>query len=308
VVAGAFRAQVEVEARHHRKISLLSVLQVQYSHRASLAVSDLHHVRQILDQLSEAILSAIDDTLPQHWLLPHVLRNLIELEECPSYLMVLAYYWCSTIFEKRGSLRNWEALLLTSLEVGFRHCDVRDRHIPVVLAHTKHHLEMVDTIFKSQKTKAIADLLYVWIAGGSYKAPTHALLSLCIEHIMGLHDLIPSSPRLRSLVVRSIELMGYAGFERVGTERFIQMLDHLCVTLEDMDGKSLWLQLLLETIQTPEGVQLLPHQYWELLVEVAVSETPLYGRGTAYNPRVTTFLTEHQQNRILGKADKSDKT
>lgn len=255
-------------------------------------ISDLGHVERILDQLSEAILSAIIGTHLQRRLLPYVLRDLIKLEEHPLYLTGLAYDWCSAIFENRASLWGWEDLLLTSLEVGFRHCDVRDRRTPVVLTHTKHHLEMVDTIFKSQKTEAIADLLYAWIAGGSREAPTHALLDLCTEHIMGLHDLIPSSPRLRSLVIRSVELMG---FERVGVQRFIQMLDHLRVTTEDTDWKSLWLRRLLEILQISEGIQLLPHYYWELLVEVAVSETPLSGREIAYDPRITTFLTESQE-------------
>ena len=243
----------------------------------------------------EAILSVLNGTdYHQHGLLPYALRDVNRLEQRNPHLTGLAYDWCSAIFENRQSLRCWEDLLLFSLEVGFRRFDVRDRH-SANLTHTEHHLRMVDTIFKSQKSEAIADLLHAWITGGSHEAPTHTLLSLCTEHIMGLHDLIPSSPRLRSLVIRSIELMGYRGFEGVGVQRFIQMLEHLRVAPEDMNWKSLWLQLLLETLQTSEGVQLLPYHYWELLVEVAVSAAPLFGREIAYDHRVTTFLVETQE-------------
>ena len=250
---------------------------------------------RILNQISEAILSVINGTdYLQHELLPHVLCDANRLEGRDPHLTGLAYDWCSVIFENRQSLRGWEDLLLLSLEIGFRRFDVRDQH-SANLTHTEHHLRMVDAIFKSQNSEAIADLLHAWITGGSYEVPTHALLSLCTEHIMGLRDLIPSSPRLRGLVIRFIELMGYRGFEGVGAQRFIQMLDHLHATLEDMDWKSLWLQLLLEILQTSEGIQLLPHHYWELLIEVAVSEAPLYGREVAYNPRVTAHLTEAQE-------------
>ena len=50
----------------------------------------------------------------------------------------------------------------------------------------------------------------------------------------------------------------YMGFEGVGVQGFIQMLDHLRVTLKDAERKSLWLRLLLEILRTSEGVQLLP--------------------------------------------------
>ena len=170
------------------------------------------------------------------------------------------YGWCSAIWENRQNFGDKERLLLVCLEIGFRRLDAREPYIGTFLTHTEHHKGLADVVFESQKSEAIADLLRAWTAGGHSFGSAHLLLSDYAGHLIDLDSLIPFSSRLRRLIVRSIEVIGYRAFEDVGVERFIQLLDHLNVTVEDMDDKDEWALLLLDAIRSSRGAQYLPHR------------------------------------------------
>jgi len=234
-----------------------------------------------------------------------MLRDLIKLEYPPGFLTTIAYEWCSVIYEKRKRIPDWGSLLLVCLETGFRHLDFRTEFIEAELTHTEHHRGLVDAVFKSQESESIADLLHAWTARCKYYDSAHGLLDFCPAHLVGLRNPLPFSPRLRRLVIRSVERIGYEGFEGVGVERFIGLLNHLHVTIKDMDKKENWGKLLLNTIQSSEGIQHLSHWYWELLAElILVLESwrlrvdPVYGRlgpDLARSLQIITCLTEAKE-------------
>ena len=253
------------------------------------------HIERILDQLSEAVLPAINGTSTKRGFILPILRDLVKLETHPKRLTKIAYEWCSMICENRRSLEDWESLASISLEIGFRHLDFQDPSTEVGLTHTEHHWELVDVVFRSQRSEVIADLLQAWTAESKLSESAHALLGFCVGHFAGLQNLMPFPPRLRRLVIRSVELIDYKRFEGVGVERFIGLLNHLDVTAEDMDNWYKWGELLLETIQTSEGAQHLSHWCWELLVEVAISFPQLLRDEFVYSPQITTFLVEAQE-------------
>ena len=76
-------------------------------------------------------------------------------------------------------------------------------------------------------------------------------------------------------------------------EGFVELLNNLHVTTEDVVSPDPWVRLL-GTLQTPEGTQLLSHWYWELLVELAILQFSLVHEIT-YNPQIMTFLAEAQE-------------
>jgi len=218
-----------------------------------------------------------------------VLRDLVDLETRPICLTEIAYDWCSVIYENRQNLGDWEGLLLTSLEIGFRHLDSQDWVTIPTLTHTEHHLEMVDIVFESQNGNAIADLLHSWTICYSLHMP-----DTCVERLVCLHNCVPFSSRLRRLVIRSVELVGYEGFERVGTERLVELLNHLHIAAEDMARFPLRVRFLADILQTSEVTPLLSHSYWELLVELAISWSWLLEEVT-YHPQTMISLTEAQE-------------
>ena len=226
-----------------------------------------------------------------------MLRDLINLENHPLCLTEIVYEWCSVICENHQILGDWENLLLSCLEICFRHLDPRSPLTEAKLSHTEHHRRLINVVFGSRKSEAIADLLHAWTARDCSSTSAHTLLGPCAEHLVGLHHLVLFSPRLRRLVIRSVELVGYEGFEEVEVNRFIEMLNHLRVTVEDMDREPRWANLLLDTVQFSEGARHLSHRYWELLVELAifVSRRLRYILQIAYSPQVITFLIEAQE-------------
>jgi len=244
----------------------------------------------ILHRLSKAICSAIIDTKAHLGFILYVLCDLVNLETRPMCLTRIAYDWCSVIYENRQRLCDWEDLLLTSLQIGFRHLDPQDQVAIPTLTHTENHLGMVDIVFKSQNSDAIADLLHSWTIGYSLHIPPDT----CAEWLVCLCNLVPFSSRLRRLVIRSVKLASCEGFKGVGMERLVELLNHLRVTAEDMDNNHDWATLLLDTIKSFEGTQLLSHWYWELLLELAISQRFLLYIIT-YNPQTMIFLTEAQE-------------
>jgi len=224
-----------------------------------------------------------------------VLRDLIRLKNPPFFLTAMAHEWCSAICKNRQCFEDWESLLFDSLEIGFRHLDPRHHHIQAELTYTEHYQVLVDTAFKSKKSEVIADLLHAWTAIAGGRSVGREFFDICVRHLVGLHDLVPFSSRLRRLVIRSVGVIGFKVFEGVGVERFVELLNHLHVTVEDMDEKYEWAKLLLDTLQSSGGAQHLSLWYWELLVELAVSEPPWLRDDLAYSTGVTTFLTEAQE-------------
>ena len=247
-------------------------------------------MEHILRQLSEAIRSAIVDTKAHLGYIPHVLRDLVDLETRPVCLTEIAYDWCAVIYDNRESLGDWEGLLLTCLEIGFRHLDPRGPSIAPILTPTEPHLEMVDIVFKSQNSDAIADLLHTWTTDRPLRVPPDT----CAERLVSLCNLVPSSSRLRAIVICSVGFFGYEGFEGVGMKRLAELLNHLHVTAEDIDDEYRWATLLLDIIKSFEGTRLLSHWYWELLVELTISQS-MWLRRVTYNSQIATFLTEAQE-------------
>jgi hypothetical protein len=181
------------------------------------------------------------------------------------------------------------------LEIGFRHLDFQAQGIEAVLTHTEHHQGLVDVVFQSQESEVIADLLHAWTTQSMSHSPARTLLGFCVGHLVGIHDLVPFSPRLRRLIIRSVGVVGYKGFEGVGVERFIGLLNHLDVSAKDISNPFQWANLLSETFQTSEGAQHLSHRYWKLLVELEILLPVRLRDKIAYNPQVMMFLTEAQE-------------
>jgi len=245
----------------------------------------------ILDRLSKAVLPVINGipTPTQKLLIRVVLSELVKLETTPEHLTKTTYEWCSVIYQNRESFQDWEGLLLLCLEIGFRRLDFRRQYTNFVITHTGHHRVLIDVVFRSEDIEVTADLLQAWTTGdGSYP-----LLCLFARHLVGLQNQVPSSPRLRRLVIRSVELTGCEGFEGVGVERFIEFLNHLYVTAEDIDDGFRWVIFLLGTIKSSKAPQHLSHSYWELLAELAVSSQWLDGLMDGL--RITRSLIEAEE-------------
>ena len=240
------------------------------------------YLKQILNQFSKAVLAA-KSRRTLHGCIPHAVHELAKLEVRPSCLTEIVHDFCSEVvyppvrvFVRQGGRRIpadadsiWTDLPFVCLELGFRHLDPREFRMDIWLNHTKHHQELAEIVFRSRKSEAIADLLQAWTTEDILSHYADDMLGICTGHLIKLDNLVPFSPRLRRLVIRFVEIVGYQGFEGAGVGKLIELLDHLHVTAEEMDRPSKWASLLLSVIRSPEGIQHLFDWYWELLVEIS---------------------------------------
>ena len=255
-----------------------------------------NYLQQILNQFSKAVLVAVNGGWNQRRCIRHAFLDLANLETRPPRLAEIAYGWCSAIYENRKNLGDWEDLLPVCLELGFRRLDQQNLDTSIELIHTEHHRGLVDVVFKSQKSEAIADLLNVWTPR-PYRSSELAdtLFDIITGHLFGLHTLIPSSPRLRQHVVHFIEGNGRSILSRARAEELIEFLNQLHVTFEEMSDTTAWSSLLLDMIRSPVEIQCLSDQYWELLVEFAVLASWNWGSRDADGLIIARSLIEAEE-------------
>ena len=224
-----------------------------------------------------------------------MLYNLTKWENHPLCLTGMAYRWCAVIWQNRQNVQDWESLLLLSLEVGFRHLDPQDSLI-FDLAHTRHHQEFANTVFKSDQSEAVADLLCALSLVSTSHQLAHPLANISPMYIIDLHNRVtlPFSPRLRQLFISSIEFIGFKRFEEVGAEGFVELLNGLSIGVADVKHGSTWTSILLETIQSPEGVGNLAVPSWELMVELTTANSWIL-EDTTYSPYVTASLLKAEE-------------
>jgi len=247
---------------------------------------------QAISQFSLAVEAAIHTHHHQHKLLLHILTNLCNSGIHNVHLTEMVYGWCPLMCENYSSPEDQKNLFL-ALEIGFRHLGLQGHWMEAKLTHTDGHQKLVDIVFHSGESETIADFLCAWtLSSGSHQQ--HPSLQMCAEHLVGLCHLQSFSPRLRKLVIHSIGLIGYQGFEQVGIEEFIRLLDglHVCTTdVTDVYSRDQWARLLLDAIQSSEGIQCVSHQYWELFVELVALQPQLLGDNIC-SPHIMTALED----------------
>lgn len=90
---------------------------------------------------------------------------------------------------------------------------------------------------------------------------------------------------MQKLVIQAITFLGYRAFEQVGVEEFVGLLNNLHVGIDDA---SIWVSLLLDTVQSSKGACHLSYPHWESLVEF-IALGSWVGRST-YSPHTMMFL------------------
>jgi len=271
------------------------------------------------------MISAICTSHPQIKLLSYPLQQLTLLENRPDWLTEMAYEWCSVICENYSSLGDGKFLLFLALEVGFRHLNPKLLLISANLTHTNHHQKLIDIVFGATEdsngtvdSPRVADFLHAWISSSHGHRP-HMSLKKCAGHLIDFtqecltptegwgtawvphslrhfkpsHSTYHSTQRLRQLVINTIGFIGFQEFKQVGVEGFCKLLDHLDVSIKDIHRRKAWTMLLLDTVQSAEGIQYLSHPYWELLVELSISQSEFL--KDTWSPHIVTFLEGHQE-------------
>ena len=115
---------------------------------------------------------------------------------------------------------------------------------------------IIDTVLEINNTGAIIDLACA-LSIANYSADG---LRICADHILDLRDEAtkPFHPHLRWIFVITVRRRGFKTLEDVGKERFVKMLNHLHIDINDVwfpGNRQAWSAILLEIIQSVGGAQ-----------------------------------------------------
>ena len=252
-------------------------------------------MEQVLNQVSRAITSDLNDAHSQHRLTGGIMYSLAKLEIPLPCLSEIAYEWCTVVWRNRQNCTGWRGFLVGCFEAGFRHVPAWDSSASANLIHTEDHHELISAVFESNYDEAIADVLRALTLRG--RQPPSALLDTCAGYIVDLPNRVrvPFTLRLHRIVMRSIELIGFKRFEEVGAERFGELLNHLLIRCENVGYTSGWVSMVVESFESPGVVRRLAIGSWEALVELVIRYSWMLGRGIAYNPHVTAYILEAKE-------------
>ena len=241
-------------------------------------------MKQVLDQATRAITSALNTPHPRHRVIEEALLYLARLENRFGSLAEIAYGWCATIWENRQAYVYWERLLSLSLEVGFRCFNIPGC---VNLVLTEPHRQLARSVFESNRGETIEDLL-VALNQNPLGGPPVRSLGPLNRYLLELHNTtVPFSPRLLRLVSESVALTGYRGFD-VEAESFFGLFNHLSAAVEMTDVPINLFFTFLEVAQSYGGHRDLTIQSWELLANLAADHG--WRSYVRYNPHVTSSL------------------
>ena len=201
-----------------------------------------------------------------------------------------AYGWCATIWRSHRNYEDLESLLVLSLEVGFRRIRSPGPWTLPVFTRIQNHQEVFDMVLGSNNDDAITDL-----AWASYMVDESGILglSVCADYIVDLRggDTEPVPRELQDIFLICVEKRGLGALRDVGRERFVRLLNHLHISVNDTLSHSkpdTWPAILLKIIQSADGeARNLAIQSWELLVGLAILG---YLDSTTYETNVTTTL------------------
>ena len=213
---------------------------------------------QALNQVTRAVTSSLNSPHPRYEPIRNALLCLTKLENRPWWLTKIAYGWCAVIWENRQSCKDWESLLFLCLEVGFHCLDPLKRWYITDLNHIEDHRELAKAVFKSNNREAIGDLLWALTVCDNSGPPIRSF-AIYKRYIVDLQNdpNVPFSPRLQRLVMDSVALIGRDGFEEVGSEKFVGLLNHLHTGVEETVIPIEWTSILLETARSAEGLRYL---------------------------------------------------
>ena len=125
--------------------------------------------------------------------------------------------------EKSSQLRGLEALLLLSLEVGFRHIRPSGLGYPPLSTDAEPNQEVFDAVLKSNNSEAVADLAW---ASFMFDGSGQLGLSLFANHIVDLRG-VATEPFSRDLRQTFVLCVGYreglGAFKNVGEERTVEL-------------------------------------------------------------------------------------
>ena len=253
---------------------------------------------RVLDWVTRTITPALKVPHPQYELIWDTFLYLAKLENRSNLASESAYEWCALIWKNRGSCKTWEDLLFLTLKVAFRPIHPEKCFFVPGLAHTQHHRELADAIFKSDRQEAIADLLCGLLVFTDEQI-TVKLTNVCMPYIADLHKNVtmPFSPRLRGLVLCSVQLIDREGVGEGGAGKFVGLLNHLRVGVRDMGQPwdERWTWILAQIIRSTEGVQYLAVQVWELLAELTTAHSRALRNMATCEPQITKFLLDAQE-------------
>jgi hypothetical protein len=175
-------------------------------------------------------------------------------------------------------------LLSTILEIGFRLAGPDRDWKTLHLDHTSHHERALEIASPSSDDEVIADAVSLWTINGDRSALSGSCACYFTKRVERSR---PFSPRLRQMDICAIERTWELGVSRLETVRLLNRLDF---DVDDMARRYERIELLVNVIRLPAGLESLSPHYWHSLGKLLLT--------TDYSPE----LRDMEVMRSLEKA------
>ena len=156
--------------------------------------------------------------------------------------------------------KHYPKMLPMVLRIGFRLVVPGHNLQALRLDHTPYHNLVFKHAFSSDDDEVVADGVCAWIAD-TCNMPDGS----CVHHLaQRMEKDTPFSPRLQQMGIRLIECTWRSELRVSGLET-ICLLNHLNVSMDDIEDSYTWAEFLMDVICSPLGLGGLPIHYWHLL-------------------------------------------
>ena len=212
-----------------------------------------------------------------------MLLLLNKLENHPPQLAEMAYRWCATIWENcQGALQG--RLLCLSLELGFHHVNSYNSSLPLP-PHPEHAQRFFEIVLQMGGSEGMENLL---CASLMLDHSGQLAFDVYAKYIIDCRARGPFSPRMQKIFRSCAQRIDFGTLEEAKKEKFFEVLNHLCIGINDLRDREKCIAILLKIIKSPNGVHKLAISSWELLTDLAIQYP--WRIEDVYSPGVTASL------------------
>ena len=170
------------------------------------------------------------------------------------------------------------------MEVGFCHVNSYNSSLPLY-PHPEHAQGFFEIVLQRNDSERMGDLL---CASLMLDPSGQLAFDMYVKYIIDYGAQGPFSPRLQRIFISCAERIEFGTVSEAKKDKFVDLLNCLCIRIKDLENRTKWIGKLLEIITSPNQVFHLGILSWKLLTKPVIWDPWCF--ANSYSLDVTAFL------------------